>query len=154
MKSRITYQYIAGFIDGEGHISLIRRIKKGRDEINYMPCFMVCNTHKEVLKMIREKIGGRWVESINISSYSGRDKLYRIIISKAEALNEVLPKIIPYLIIKRENAELVLRFIRSRLKARKRFKNHGKPIGTSPPYSDREREIYLEIEKNMPRGHK
>jgi hypothetical protein len=115
---------------------------------------MVCNTDKDVLQLIRGRIGGRWVESINISQYSGRPTLYRIIINRAEALNEVLPKIIPYLIIKKDNAELVLRFIKSRLKSRKGWRKTNNGVGSSPPYSKEEFKIYSQIEKNMPRGHK
>ena len=150
MNKKISFQYIAGFIDGEGHISIVRRIKKGRNQIDYQPCVMVCNTDKNVLQLIKERIGGRWVECINISQYSGRPTLYRIIINKAEALNEVLPKIIPHLIIKKDNAKLVLGFIRSRLKARKSWRKTNNGVGSSPPYSKKENNIYSQIEKNMP----
>jgi hypothetical protein len=149
---KISNKYIAGFVDGEGHISVVRRIKSGRNGFNYAPVIMITNTNKKVLELIRENIGGRLIESISITSYTDRDKIFRITINKSELVVDVLNKIIPYLIIKKEQAILVRDFCKSRIKNNKKHKQNG--AGTSSKYTKKELDIYSKIEKLMPRGHK
>lgn len=148
---KISTEYIAGFVDGEGHISVVRRIKTNRKSYNYAPVIMITNTDKEVLRLIKAELGGRFVENISITSYTNRDTIYRIIINKSELIVEVLDRLIPYLIIKKEQAKLVRDFCKSRIENIEKHKNNG--LGRFPRYSNKELKIYGEIEKNMPRGH-
>lgn len=141
MVRSVSWDYIAGFFDGEGHIGLVER--KKHKSTSYQLTFMICNTDKKVLKSIRSKIGGRWVKSINISPYIGRPFLYRIIVQKQETMKHILNKLIPLLIVKKKQAELVLEYINIRLKKREKWIPNG--IGFHPPYSKEEKNIYKKL---------
>ena len=105
----------------------------------------------EVMELIRNKIGGRWVKSINISSYSKRPYLYRLIIQKQEAMRYILKKLIPYLIVKKKQAEIILNFIDSRIKRNRKWKNNG--VGSSSPYNNYENKMYEKVYKLSARGN-
>lgn len=151
---KLSPEYMAGFIDGEGHIGIVLRSKRNADD-GYMPVLTVCNTDQRVLRSMWDTLGiGRWVEVPNINHYTGRPTLYRLIVTRAEALKDVLEILIPHLVIKQKQAELVLRFLNSRLERRGRLRPNVDYRGTSPPYSKKEIAIYRRLETMMPRGHK
>ncbi len=153
----LSWEYLAGFIDGEGHISIIRRIKKGRKLISYHPTIMITNTYLDVLLKIKDFIGcGNIVTRKNTST---KDRLvHRLIINPASNIENILKCVLPFLVVKKVHAEIVYKFVCSRLKERESFKliinKTFPPIGSSPPYTEEEIEIYSKIEKLMPRPHK
>jgi hypothetical protein len=99
--------YVAAMIDGEGTISMTPRKGKGRMSHHFAVVVRVANTDLGVMRALVEMAGnGRIVDQCN----AARAKMcYRWELSPNQ-VRHVLPQVIPYLRIKRERAELVLRF--------------------------------------------
>lgn len=105
--------YIAGFIDGEGTISISKTgyVSSGGEQ-NYTTLLRIGNTDKEVLEKIRDWTGLGYVKPF-LTSWSQRPNnkpLWRWQIA-ANQMRELLPEIIPYLQIKRRVAELALELL-------------------------------------------
>jgi hypothetical protein len=152
MVERISYQYIAGFVDGEGHIGLCKRKKHKVGHYNYQPTLMIANTDRYVLELIREKVGGQFHKFINISSYSKRPYLYRLVIQKQDVLYSVIENIYPHLIIKKEQARILLDYIKLRKSKQKNFIQSG--CGARAPYGEEEHILYNKMFKLSARGEK
>ena len=93
--------YIAGLLDGEGCIS----IKRSR-RTNYNLYVEIYNTNKDVMLWLQE----RYIGSINSKRKNVNHKVcytWCVACSKAESFLEL---IIPYLIIKQEQAVIALEF--------------------------------------------
>lgn len=95
--------YIAGLVDGEGHISVLFA-----NSGNYFLHVGITNTNLNVLK---------WIESIlptgiiyKKQKYAERKQGYELRWAKSLVSKEFLTLILPYLKIKREQAELAIEF--------------------------------------------
>jgi hypothetical protein len=112
------YAWMAGFIDGEGYIGM----KKGYTVNDHKyhswskegwywvtPTINVCNTDYQSLKKIGNAIGAnvnkRKKTNTNLKS------LYTVECSSREKIKRFLPNIMPYLIVKKKQAELVYRLV-------------------------------------------
>ena len=104
--SKLTAAYIAGFVDGEGHISIYPFVRKDRDnQVYYKAQFKVTNTNKEIIEWLKASFGG-WIYTQNMSN-----PLHKIAYTwslDSKNLKLVLQSIYPYLKIKKKQAELVL----------------------------------------------
>jgi hypothetical protein len=101
--------YLAGLFDGEGSINIFKQPNK-KDRIN--PCYFleisIGNTHKGVLKWVSENFGGRLAH--NAEQYTRRNhRTWRWRASSNEAC-AVLMILLPYLVVKKEQAELAIEF--------------------------------------------
>jgi hypothetical protein len=108
---KITEEYLAGLLDGEGYFGLMKRngFEKGYRRKGYIPAVKMAFTNKdaEILYVLKEKYGG----NINSSGQRGNTKPSTQWEIKSKInLKEFLPKIIPYLIIKKPQAKLLLEF--------------------------------------------
>ena len=114
----IDKKYIAGFIDGEGYISLVKhkdtRVKKG---YTLFPIFRITNSDKEALEKINQFIKGN-LKSNGIDKNSNHKQVYRIEVIRLERIRDILKQIKPYLIIKSRQADLMIDFCNSRLKSK------------------------------------
>lgn len=116
-----TLSYLAGFLDGEGCIQISKTQRK-----NYNPEYHLSLTasqiHPEPLKMLKYKFGG----SIFVrKSSTGRNLGVWGVSAKQAA--KVLEEILPYLVVKKEQAELAILFQKS-----------VKPTGTNRPLTSEE----------------
>lgn len=110
--------YIAGIIDGEGSIMIMRqasktfmeqRAKSGCFEPHYAPCIRVGMLEKAALEFIVEttKIGKVYQEK----SYHNKRPMYRWMVrSKVDCL-EFLRLVSPYLIVKKKQSNLCIKFM-------------------------------------------
>ena len=135
----ISKQYLAGFIDGEGYISLITH-KDIRTKRGYTldVRFQIDNTNKLILERIQELIGG----TIGLKSKS-TDKwkeVYRLELKDLNRIEKVVKQILPYIFIKKEQCKLIIDYCR----ARKNNINKG--------YSNKELEIVQLFKKLNKRG--
>ena len=114
----IDKKYIAGFIDGEGYISIVRhkdtRLKKG---YTLFPIFRITNSNKVALLEINEFIKGK-IKSNGLSKNPNHKQVYRIEVIELKRIREILRKIKPYLIIKESHATLMLTFCNQRLSSK------------------------------------
>ena len=99
--------YIAGMWDGEGNIRIQKR-KTKYDTLTFVLQLSVTNNNLEVLEYIKEKIGRGGVHIHTPPSKNHRGT-FRYSISATLAY-ELLPQLIPYLIIKKKHAEICLRY--------------------------------------------
>jgi len=108
MKQKmVSIEYLAGFIDGEGCLFIS---KKGK---LYAPRIKIVNTNKRILLLIKNLMGGY------ISKWTPKNKrcktIYDLEINDLNSIHDFLNKIKNHLIIKKPQAELLGRYVKSRL---------------------------------------
>jgi len=109
---KLTDQYIAGFIDGEGYLSILKlRRKSARGGIWYQPCIKISQREKdsEILCLIHARYKG----TINKRRVYTDNSLPSITldIKNRKVIKEMLTNILPYLVVKKKQAELLLEFL-------------------------------------------
>ena len=153
--------WLAGFIDGEGYMGLrihkyangSRKLTSGKYPI-IRPEFAICNTDKETINKVVDV-----AEKIDVNLYVRETNpagiKRRVYTAQTKGINKclrLLEPIKPHLIGgKRKRAELMIEFCKLRISA-KSFHNLYGNGGTYKPYSDRELEIWEEIQPLMRRG--
>lgn len=114
------YGWLAGIIDGEGSISINKSISH-RTSIVYCARVQVPNTNQMIIDKVRsifDRIGAEG-HTEKRQSQNIKWKVCSIItLNSAKDIDILLPKIIPYLIGKKSHAEVLYRFVHSRLQRR------------------------------------
>jgi len=100
--------YFAGVFDGEGTCS----IGAGQKEtcINYNAVMSVTNTDKRLIDWIQQTFGG-WV-TLAKRQVGNQKEAWMWRTTKKDHIEKLLLQILPYLIIKREQAKVLLNFVR------------------------------------------
>jgi len=111
----ITKEYLAGFINGEGSIALYKhkdnRVQKG---YTLHPRFEITNTNEMILKAIQKEIGGK----IKVKSKQKDCKIVKVVeFQDYKQIKSILESILPILIIKQEQAKLMIEFCNSRIES-------------------------------------
>lgn len=110
--------YIAGILDGEGSIMIQRqtsksfmeqRAKSGCFHPHYAPAIRIGMLEKAALDFIVEATGIGYV--YQEKPYHHKRPIYRWVIRSKEEITEFLTLILPYLIVKKQQALLCLRFV-------------------------------------------
>jgi len=103
--------YMAGFVDGEGTISVIRAKRSGnRAGYRLQPYFVIPNTNTEVLDAIIAMCGnGRLLQQTN-PLLPTHKTLYTIRFSPNQ-IRYVLPQLMPYLLVKAKQAAYLMEFL-------------------------------------------
>jgi hypothetical protein len=105
------WAYLAGLIDGEGYLNILlhtspsgRKHGKGyaRDFI-----LTICNTQKELLVTVKEKLGFGYIYEHKRKEGTIGANTFTLRFSHNE-LRGVLPKILPYLLLKKDAAQIML----------------------------------------------
>jgi hypothetical protein len=104
-NSNLDNAYLAGFFDGEGTTSIIKFTSKGRDQ--YATRIYVTNTNKPILEMYARLYGGTVRDHRNAMK-----KCYRWELRKNNEREKFLLCMLPYLIVKRDEANYTLQFLR------------------------------------------
>lgn len=106
-------KYLAGLFDGEGSISV--RQRKNRNDLTFE--IKIYNSSKEILNLKKEMEdeGLIW----HISESKAKKPVYCISLTKMEDISKFISFIIPFLRIKKEQADTMLRLINLRLKSPK-----------------------------------
>jgi hypothetical protein len=95
--------YIAGFVDGEGCISIARQKKFRSISLSYSLVFTITQADKTVLEYICSILG------IGKIYWNGSSKSYQLIFPPKNTI-DVLSLILPYLRVKKKQAELAFEF--------------------------------------------
>ena len=119
LREWIDRQYMAALLDGEGSISLkpIRKRRDGRWEL--MTEVTLSNTHRPTLQFLQAQYGGTLRRKHNKHRSISRLEWHR----QAD-VQALLAALIPYLRIKRRQAELMLEYLRHR--------GVGRPVPYTP----------------------
>ena len=99
------YAYVAGMLDADGHIG------EGRNKYKVT----IANNHRPMLEHIQFHLGGNIVADERINKKITYQLCFRI-----HEQIELLPKIIPYLIVKKEKAINRLKYLQSNNNYRQR----------------------------------
>ena len=103
----VSLEYIAGFFDGEGYIQIAKKSPGGHSRSPYWLMCSMANTHRGVLDEIQKVTGGLVIFH---KGTTGRNSPhYRLSFYTQQALT-FLKAIQPYLVIKREEADLAVAF--------------------------------------------
>lgn len=134
--SDIDKGYLAGLIDGEGTIRIMRALRKW-----YAPFIQITNTDKTVMKWLQEMFEKRGVGHLYMEKTRPpyRTK-YVFNIASVQGVKQILEQIVDILKIKRRQALLVLEFIE--------MKENKADYGVLP----REIEIFEESKRLNARG--
>ena len=98
MISSEDWAYLAGILDGEGSICLHKDKKTGR----IWGDMSIYNTSPELINWILEKFGGRIYDNKSRNRFG--DKPNFVIRWNGEKSGELIPYLLPYLIIKQKKA--------------------------------------------------
>lgn len=152
MFNEIDLAYLAGFIDGEGCFFIgIFDTKSAAGNIarNYHTYIKICNTDKNVMDWIAKTFNGT-----NYNQYKSTDRarqydktIYNIQFT-GENLNQILPKIYPYLIVKKQQCEIMMK-MRSTFQKDKRLSKLSK----STEIHDFRYQCFLELRQLNSRFH-
>jgi len=123
MKTGITKGYTAGIIDGEGSIMIIKSknptCKRG---YSYQLKVVVANTNEWLCQWLKMQYGGT-IQYKKSKKLQKKDIYeWRIVSTQAR---QFLEYIIPYLIIKKAQAEIAIRFQSSRGRGKPRTNNEN-----------------------------
>ncbi len=98
--------YLAGILDGEGCLCIHHRTNRGR--LSHAANISVVNTNARLIRWIQKRFGGGTrLREWNNGKY--KDSWTWSLCGGAE-ITAVLTAILPYLVIKQEQAELILEF--------------------------------------------
>lgn len=101
MPTELEWAYFAGLIDGDGHFGIHLPItKKGIIQITPLCQIGLAKTEAFVLEELKQIFGG-------YISYSNKANAVFLSFRKRQELKTMIPKLLPYLRIKRKNAILV-----------------------------------------------
>lgn len=106
--------YLAAFLDGEGGIQITTSRRKDREyTLALHPDIYFTNTNEEVIRTIREWLGGGSIT--RRKERKGNKDTFVLTISGVRSILRLLETIRPMLIIKAERADLMMEFCRSRI---------------------------------------
>ena len=148
--------WLAGVIDGEGTINITKKLgskkrarKDGTRKMNYWVFLQVTNTNEQLILKVIEIM-----KKLNANPYVWEKKdtdkwkkAYQLSLQRMVKVKRVVEKINPYLIAKKRQAELVLKFIDSRLSKFQKGK------GKTNPYTEEEMKWINEIKRLNHRGN-
>lgn len=123
MSDKAHWGYIAGIIDGEGTLSIgrseydaNRKAENGRPARTYHTTgfhsrVSVKNTDLRLMKWFKSRVGGEWYKDTSKRPENWKDS-YVWVYGGIKLKEEFLLAILPYLVIKREQALVLLEFIK------------------------------------------
>lgn len=101
--------YIAGFIDGEGCITVCRRMKPSGN-YSYQVRVIITNTDLKIIRWFKKVTGIGFVRTATWENYSEKWKPIHRYEVDSNLARELLDEISPYLMIKKDVARLVRDF--------------------------------------------
>lgn len=108
MSDKAKFGYLAGILDGEGCLT----VGAGQKEtcINYNALVAVQNTSKSLIDWLQTKFGGGIYLSKKATEKTKAAWMWRI--TKKKEIETLLLAVLPYLVVKREQAKVLLDFVR------------------------------------------
>jgi hypothetical protein len=110
MKEK-NWSYLAGLFDGEGCISICERKDKQGDNA-FIFCIQITNTNTTLMKWLVQHFGGVYYPQDGKSRNPKWKPSFRWRVKGRKNEEEFLLGVLPYLVIKREQAILALEFVR------------------------------------------
>lgn len=138
--------YFAGFVDGEGTITVIRsRQADRRSGWKYQPTVNVANSDLPILRWLRDTCGNGWIKSnFHKKVLAHHRTVYQLRLT-ANQMRHVLPQLLPYLRVKKTQAVLLLEFLE--------FTKRRDGLARSDEYWARLEDIRCRLSTMNPRGN-
>ena len=141
LPSKTDWAYMAGIMDGEGSFCISKVTlysKSGKPYLGYDCKVMVANTSEVLIKWLVEKFGGKYRIGVNEASKQAKAwgsksiirPCYRWTMEGYRNQEQFLLAVLPYLVIKREQAKVALEWTRmvNQKNPAKRLKLHQRMI--------------------------
>lgn len=146
---KLQWAYLAGLFDGEGTFTISNSPPRNGSPSYAFREVYVTNTNLEVLEWLKSKLGG----TIRITRHSGKGwkDVYKWH-AGAKQHYYVVKNILPFLIIKKKQAELILKFIK--LKDKQNASKRGRKGLTKSEWEKRNKilqEVRALNKKSIPR---
>lgn len=109
---RNAWPYVAGILDGEGTIALCFYRQKDRPSEYTRLEIRINNTDFRLIKWLMHNFGGRFQMSANDRGFKNTRPLYSWYLSGKANKEKFLLGVLPYLLLKREQASIALEFLR------------------------------------------
>lgn len=146
-RQAVHWAYLAGLIDGEGSFVIqkteVHKIAKSckSKSTKYLGFFCIGMTDKAPLDLIQETIGAGKVYEERVPN---RRSIWRIRFAGRLKLMPFIKEILPYLIVKKKQAELMMEFCENWVTTRNEL---GQKICTSSKELQRREEAYQKMRK-------
>lgn len=127
--------WAAGFFDGEGHIRIAKHSKRG----SYMLSISAVQATPEPIELLQKLFGG--TAHKRVKSYRGALKVMFTWQASSKLAEGILMEMLPYLVVKRDEAELAFEFRRT---FRPQFGDRSK---NPPELEDRRRAMMLDLQQ-------
>ena len=129
--------WLGGAWDGEGSITVFKHREKN-GVVKLCPTLVLTNTESSFIQEAVEILDENGL-SFHLMSYKrGENKeCYQLITRNLEKIKKFLELMTPYLVSKKPQAKLLMRFVDSRLV----HKREGRKWGHNTPYSEEEQSI-------------
>jgi len=137
---------MAGMVDGEGYLGLLRHNRKDRKQYMYRPVLAITSTDKEVIEWMKNSFGG-YIGVRKDTRNTGRKTTYDWKICDT-GMRWFLLKIKPYLRIKKERAELLNQIIKRIIW----WKENRKGVKNSDEYWKEMDILYWQLRKLNKKG--
>jgi len=110
---KLTSQYIAGFIDGEAYLGIIRK-SDTRSVLGhyYKVCIKIAQTEHagEVLRLIKDRYGGNMSKTRVPKNRNQRPSIM-LELTNGVRIKRVLDEVQPFLIVKAKQADILRKYI-------------------------------------------
>lgn len=111
LSSEAMLAYAAGLIDGEGHIGITKRMPRGRNKsTTYTPTLDIAMCDTQGIVAIQNFFGFSHLKLIFSRTRSERHRTCYTLCLRNHKAHEVIAAVAPYLLVKREQAEVMARF--------------------------------------------
>ena len=107
----MTHEYLAGFVDGEGALTIIR-IGRPNGRLYYRPVLTIGNTHLGVLQAIKDFVGAGWICN-GREKRTNRKQIWAYTLTSGEKLVPLLAALRPHLIVKAAQADEIMAFVKT-----------------------------------------
>lgn len=129
--------YIAGIVDGEGCINF------NAFDNAPVPQLQIANTDERLITYLREKLATLNVYYWKKPQTETQKIVYHMCVANCASIQALLEQIVPYMVIKKERAELMMQFTSSRV-----------GVSVKDPYTVNPRPIISKIKQLNKRGPK
>lgn len=100
--------WAAGFIDGEGYVGIVRQVDKHKIYSQwYRPTIDVGQSHLEPIRLLQNMFGVGIIRKI---ASSNGNPFWHWTVTGPIQIHDVLTQMLPYFVVKRRQAELLLQF--------------------------------------------
>ena len=113
--NKLTASYLAGFIDGEGSLEIRKHKRNGNYGVYYEGKLRISQANKDIIEWLKNSFGGYMENGKN----NHGSEYYCWTLKNTVKLLPFIQRIIPYLRLKKERAELLRKFMKRKLLTRR-----------------------------------